>query len=198
VWVAAGGACTVGLVAALVVAARETGDPPAASTTATTAGCDDRPYQPSGQSQPAPGTDGDACLPGFEDYDEAAANGCEAADDGLQDDAPFDDDAIEGTIVPRDDVDTFAMRVGDGRQLLCDGRFTVTLTAPAGVALRLEVLDGDEVLGLATSADGVPGVVRLDEPECLFDDSGTLTARVAPVGSDRTAEPYLLERRGSF
>ena len=33
-------------------------------------------------------------------------------------------DPIEGTIVPRDDVDTFAMAVGDGSQLLCDGRFT--------------------------------------------------------------------------
>jgi hypothetical protein len=198
VWVVAGLAATVGLIAAVVVAARETGDPPAASTTSTTRGCEDRPYQPCGQASPAPGTDGDACLPGFEDYDEDPANGCEAADDGLPDDAAFDEDAIEGTIVPRDDVDTFAMQVGDGRQLLCDGRLTVTLTAPPGVALRLEVLDGDEVLGQATSADGVPGVVRLDEPECLFDDSATLTARVSPVGSDRTAAPYLLERRGSF
>ena len=41
-------------------------------------------------------------------------------------------DPIEGTIVPRDDVDTFAMAVGDGSQLLCDGRFTVRLTAPDG------------------------------------------------------------------
>ncbi len=147
---------------------------------------------------PAPNTDGDACLTGFEDYDADAGQRLRGRRDGLADDAPFDGEAIEGTIVPRDDVDTFAMEVGDGRQLLCDGRFTVTLTAPAGVTLRLEVLDGDEVLGQATSADGVAGVVRLDEPECLFDDSGTLTARVSPIGSDRTAEPYLLERRGSF
>ena len=46
--------------------------------------------------------------------------------------------------MPRDDVDTFAMAVGDGSQLLCDGRFTVRLTAPAGMTLLLEVLDDDE------------------------------------------------------
>ena len=53
-------------------------------------------------------------------------------------------------------------------------------------------------LGEATSADGVAGSVSISEPECLFDDSGTLTARVSPIGSDRSAAPYLLERRGSF
>ncbi|MGH9275591.1 MAG: hypothetical protein ACRDZU_13170, partial [Acidimicrobiales bacterium] len=156
------------------------------------------PYQPCGQTVPAPNTDGASCLPGFEDYDGQADNGCEAAPDGLADNVPFDDDSLEATIVPRDDVDTFAMDVDDGRQLLCDGRFTVTLTAPPGVSLRLEVLDRDEVLGQATSADGVAASVTLNEPECLFDDSGTLTARVSPIGSDRTAAPYLLERRGSF
>jgi hypothetical protein len=66
------------------------------------------------------------------------------------------------------------------------------------VTLRLEVLEGDEVLGQTTSADGVPAAVTLRERECLFDDSTTLTARVSPIGSDRTAAPYRLERRGSF
>ena len=59
--------------------------------------------------------------------------------------------------MPRDDVDTFAMDVGDGYQLLCDGSFTVTITAPAGMTIRLEVLDGDEVVDEATSADGITG-----------------------------------------
>ena len=45
--------------------------------------------------------------------------------------------------MPRDDVDTFAMDVGDGSQLLCDGRFTVRLTAPEGMTLLLEVLDDE-------------------------------------------------------
>jgi hypothetical protein len=197
IWAVAGGVGTTAVLAAVLVAARETGDPPLTTTTTATTACVGLPYQPCGQTSPAPNTDGQACLTGFEDYDEAAENGCEAAPDGLADDTAFDE-SIEGTIVPRDDVDTFAMEVKDGRQLLCDGRFTVTLTAPAGVSLRLEVLGGGDVLGQATSADGVAASVTLDEPQCLFDDSGTLTARVSPIGSDRTAAPYLLERRGSF
>jgi hypothetical protein len=105
---------------------------------------------------------------------------------------------VQATIVPRDDVDTFTMPVGDGYQLLCDGRFTVTLTAPAGMTVRLEVLDGEEVLGQTTSADGVPASVRLGDPGCLSSDATTLTARVSPIGSDRTGAPYTLERSGSF
>lgn len=197
VWAVTGGVGTAAVLAAVLVATRETGDPPTSPTTTPATDCVALPYQPCGQTTPAPNTDGEACLAGFEDYDTQAENGCEAAPDGLADDAPFDE-TIEATIVPRDDIDTFAMEVGDGRQLLCDGRLTVTLTAPAGVSLRLEVVDGDEVLGQATSADGVPASVTLREPECLFDDSGTLTARVSPIGSDRTAAPYRLERRGSF
>ncbi len=198
VWAASAGIGSMALVAAVLVASRETGDAPAPTTTTSpTTECAALPYQPCGQAEPAPNTDGRACLEQFEDYDAEPDNGCEAAPDGLADDTPVGR-SIEGTIVPRDDVDTFAMRVGDGRQLLCDGRFEVTLTAPAGVSLRLEVLDGDRVLGQATSADGVAATVTLHEPECLFDDSGTLTARVSPIGSDRTGAPYLLERRGSF
>jgi hypothetical protein len=107
-------------------------------------------------------------------------------------------DPIEGTIVPRDDVDTFSMAVGDGSQLLCDGRFTVRITAPAGMTLLLEVIDGDEVLGETISAGGVPGTVTLREQECLFSEARTLTARVSPSGSDRTGGRYVLERSGSF
>jgi hypothetical protein len=191
-----GVAGVVAAVAAIAVGARETGDRAAAPTTTTEAPCTALPYQPCG-SPVAPNTDGARCLEDFEDYDADTANGCEAAPDGLADGTPLTDE-IEATIVPRDDVDTFAMEVGDGAQLLCDGRLTVTITAPAGVALRLEVLDGGEVLGQTTSADGVAAAVTIREPECLVDDATTLTARVSAVGSDRTAAAYLLERRGSF
>ena len=201
-WVAGGAAGVVALVGAVVVAARDTGSAPRPPTTepSTTEGCTDLPYQPCGAARPAPGTDGRRCLTGFEDYDEVAANGCEAAEDGLVDGAALPEGAppVEGTIVPRGDVDTFAMEVGDGAQLLCDGRFTVTLTAPAGMTLRLEVLDGDDVLGQATSADGVPASVQLQEQQCFTSDATTLTARVSPIGSDRTGDPYVLERSGSF
>jgi hypothetical protein len=196
-WAVTGGVGIAAVLAALLVAARETGSPPLTTTTTASTECVGLPYQPCGQAAPAPNTDGTACLPDFEDYDGAADNGCEAAPDGLADGAPLED-SIEATTVPRDDVDTFSMEVDDGRQLLCDGRLTVTLTAPAGVSLRLEVLEGDTVLGQTTSADGVAASVTLEEPECLFDDSSTLIARVSPIGSDRSAAPYLLERRGSF
>jgi hypothetical protein len=201
-WAAAGGLAVTALLAGLIVAARETGEPrsSASSSTSTTEGCTDLPYQPCGAAEPAPGTDGRRCLPEFEDYDEDPANGCEAAGDGLADGAEFPADAepIDATIVPRDDVDTFAMPVGDGSQLLCDGRFNVRLTAPQGMTLLLEVLDGEEVLGETTSAEGVTGTVTLREQECLFSEARTLTARVSPIGSDRTAGSYRLERSGSF
>ena len=162
--------------------------------------CTALPYQPCGQATPAAGTDGRACLAGFEDYDEDAANGCEAADDGLPDEVPFPEGAaaMTGTIVPRDDVDTFAMDVGDGYQLLCDGSFTVTITAPAGMTIRLEVLDDGEVVDEVTSADGIPAQVTLGDPDCLFSDARTLTARVSPIGTDRTGDTYTIDRTGSF
>ncbi|MEX2292770.1 MAG: serine/threonine-protein kinase [Acidimicrobiales bacterium] len=203
VWVGVAILSTVAMLAGVLVASQETADPVALTTTtdrpATTA-CAALPYQPCGASQPAAGTDGTHCLPDFADYDEDATNGCEATGDGLADNTPFPEGAepIRGTIVPRDDVDTFAMAVGDGYQLLCDGQFTVTLTAPAGMTLRLEVLDGEEVLGQTTSADGVPASVRLRERECLGSDARELTAQVSPIGSDRAAAPYRLERSGSF
>jgi len=197
VWAGAGGLAAAGAVAALAVSARETEAPPTTASTSSTEACTDLPYQPCGQAEPAPGTDGRRCLEGFDDYDEDPANGCEAVPDGLADGTPLTE-RIEGTIVPRDDVDTFAVEVRDERQLLCDGELRLTLTAPAGVTMRLEVLEDGEVLGQATSADGVPASVTLGEPECLFDDGTTLQARVSAIGSDRTAEPYRLERRGSF
>ena len=118
----------------------------------------------------------------------------------LPDNADFPEGApaIHATIVPRDDVDTFAMDVGDGYQLLCDGTFSVVITAPREMTVRLEVLDGDEVVEQVTSADGIPARIRLGDPDCLFSDARTLTARVSPIGSDRTAGEYVLERSGSF
>ena len=48
-------------------------------------------------------------------------------------------------------------------------RFTVTLTAPEGMTLRLEVLDGDEVARTRPPAPTAsPPPVELGEPDCLF------------------------------
>ena len=200
-WAAAGGLGVTALVAAVVVSVRETGEGPAATATPTTATpCDGRPFQPCGQAEPAPGTDGDRCLVNFADYDEDPSNGCEAKADGLADTTEFPEGAnpIRGTIVPRADVDAFAMPVGDGAQFLCDGTFRVTITAPQGMTVRLELIDGDELLGETTSADGVPSTVQLDEQDCFVSEARTLTARVSPIGTDRTGGEYTLARSGSF
>jgi hypothetical protein len=171
--------------------------PAAVPAPPTTAPCVPLPYRPCGGVD-APNTDGVRCTAGFEDYDGDPATGCEAGPDGLPDGTPLVD-RIEGTIVPRDDVDRFTVEVEDRWQLLCDGVLTLTLTAPEGMALRLEVLDraGERLLGEAIST-GEPAEVSLPEPSCFQDDSTTLQAVVSPVGSDRVGDPYLLERRGSW
>ena len=108
--------------------------------------------------------------------------------------------SMHGTIVPPDDVDTFAMEVGDGSQLLCDGRFTVTITAPAGMTLRLEVLDGEDLARRRPPAPTAsPAASPSANPDCLFDDSphphgAGLPDRDRPQRSTT----YLLERAGSF
>src|SRR5688572_4411824 len=58
VWAAGAGVAVAALLAAVIVASRETGDASPATTTEGTAPCKDLPYQPCGASSPAPGTDG--------------------------------------------------------------------------------------------------------------------------------------------
>ena len=158
--------------------------------------CTPLPYQPCG-GPPAPFTDGHACTALHADYDAIAANGCEAAPDTLADGSPLARE-VSANLVPADDVDTFAMRVVDRFQLFCDGLLRVTLTAPAGTAQRLDVMNAaGHVLGSATSADGARAIASVREPSCGGDDSGTLTARVSTVHG-LSAQLYLLERSGSF
>lgn len=166
------------------VAAKAVGEP----------ACTPLPYQPCGRPA-APGTDGRACIDDRADYDGDAANGCEAVPD-LVDGTPLG--VVEATIVPADDVDEYPVEVADHFHLTCDGTIRFDLTAPAGTSLRLEVLDGGDRLGTVTSSDGVTASLQLREPRCMGDDATTLTARVTPVGSDRSAEPYRLERTGSW
>jgi hypothetical protein len=160
-----------------------------------TAPCVPLPYQPCGAA-PAPGTDGERCVDDRADYDGEAANGCEAVPDGV-DGTPLG--AVEATVVPAGDVDEYPVEVADHFHFACDGTVTFDLTAPPGMALRLEVRHDDgTLLGESTSADGVTSRLRLREPQCMGDDAATLTARVAPVGPDRSGEAYRLERTGSW
>lgn len=178
---------------AVAVSSRDTTRP---RSTTTTTECVALPYRPCGLGL-APNTDGRACLPTFADYDRDPLTGCEAQADPLPDGAALTD-RLRTNIVPGDDVDTFSVAIEDDAQLLCDGKLTLTLTAPAETSLHLEILDGAKVLRETTSSDGIPASLSLHEPSCFTDDTTTLRARVAPIGSYRSAEPYLLERRGSF
>ena len=168
------------------------------ATTTTAPPCTDLPYQPCG-SGPAPGTDGTRCLPGRDDYDGDAANGCEAVADAMADGTLLES-GVAGTanLVPRDDVDVWRYEVADRFQLLCDGAVRITFSAAPGVAQQLEVRDGDEVVATASSANATPVTLRLDEPDCGGDDATTLELVVSSVGSDRTAEAYELQVSGSY
>jgi hypothetical protein len=160
------------------------------------ADCVDMPYQPCGQSGPAPFTDGTECLDDHDDYDGAWENGCEAAPDD-QDGRPLDE-VVRANIVPADDVDTYPMEVEDHLHLLCDGQVVLTLEAPPGIVLSLEVYDNDEPVDSAISSPEAPATITLGETECGGDDKTTLDVMVRPVNTDRVATDYVLTRTGSF
>jgi Protein kinase domain len=158
--------------------------------------CETAPYQPCGQEQPAPFTDGRQCIDDHADYDADLANGCEAA--------PIDEDdqelvdVVEGNIVPADDVDSFSVEVEDKLQILCDGVLEFQLEAPPGIVLGLEVRDSSGIIDQATGVHGTPAVIRLDEQRCGGNDATTLDVVVRPIGSDRVADAYRLTRDGDF
>ena len=100
--------------------------------------------------------------------------------------------------MPADDIDTYPMEVEDHLQLLCDGQVDLTLEAPPGVVLRLEVRDSEGIITEATASAGTPGVITLAEQECGADDKEILEVVVRAIGSDRVADDYVLTRTGSF
>ncbi len=159
-----------------------------------------RPCRPDGTHGPnAPNTDGRRCREGFEDYDGDTENGCEAEPDGLDDPIELTDEMgeVAATIVPRDDVDRFVLPVDDGFSLTCDGAVTVTLTAPPGMPLEMEVRRANgNVTARGTSAGGRPTSVRVRE-ECGTSD-GDLTVTVRPADDSRVGDVYTLAREGSF
>jgi len=166
------------------------------ATPTTEPPCAPLPYQPCGRP-PAPNTDGRACTGSSADYDRDRANGCEAVPDRVEGQELVD--RLAATIVPADDVDRFPLEVDDAGDLLCNGRLRITLVAPPGTSLRLALLDDEEQLvAETTSADGVPGELSVEDPECFRDDGGLYVAEVSAIGSDRSAESYVLTRRGGF
>ncbi len=201
-WLVVGAALAALLVVLGVRAAlSDDGTEPVAATTTTAsttteAPCQPLPYRPCGGTD-APNTDGRACLDDYADYDDLATNGCEAEPDGI--DGTTLEDRLTATLVPRDDVDRYPLRVADEGDLLCNNTLRLRITAPTGMTVRLELVDdGDEVVAETVSASGVPGELAVSDPRCFQSDAGDYTAVVRPSGTDRTGEPYVLERSGSF
>jgi hypothetical protein len=178
------------------------GAPP---TTVPTTACIGLPFQPCGGA-PAPNTDGSACLANFFDVDQDPANGCEVRGDGLN--GTTFDRLITANLVPADAVDRYPFRVDhDSNPItgilgnpLCNNVLQVTLTAPLGASMRIEVLDpSDAVLESAVSTDGVAATARVSQPGCFIDDADLdLVAQVSWVGSARTGDDYTLTRKGSW
>jgi hypothetical protein len=162
----------------------------------TTTACVDRPYQPCGQAEPAPGTDGDACVAPRVDHDEDPTNGCEAEPDEI-DDVELTDGRIEGTIVPVGDVDKVLVPLPDRWQLLCDARVRLSLTAPDGLDLEMQIFDDGRDIGTITTPAGETTVAEMREPSCAQNDSTTLEVIIRGV-SGRSNEPWILEKEGSW
>ncbi len=189
-----------GLVAVLASRDGNGGALPAPTRPATsiTAPCRDTEYQGCGQP-PAPNTDGKVCLDHFADYDGDRTNGCEAEPDDHTD---GDELINEGraNLVPDDDVDEWSLPVADRFNPRADGKVTVTLTAPAGVSQTVTVRsESGTVLAEGASADGRTVTLVIKEPGGFFtNDAQTLTIVVASVGTDRSAEHYVLTESGDF
>jgi len=164
----------------------------------TTTACVALRYRPCGAAA-APGTDGRRCIGERVDLNDDPADGCEAVPDGLADGTVLEDE-LSANLVPADDVDTYALDVDDGFQVLCDGRITLTLTAPPATTMRLVLRDpDDEVRGEAVSADGLPGELVFRERDCGGDEGGTYAVTVSLVaGSAPSAEDYTLTESGSL
>jgi hypothetical protein len=183
-----------------------TPDPTVAPTTAlaatvpTTVPCEDQAYRPCGAPM-APFTDGMKCIASHADYDDDHRNGCEAAPDAM--DGQTLTTPLQANLVPATDSDRYRFHVTDQPDLRCDGTVRVTLTAPAGASMHLDLQygndnDGYTTVESTTSSDGKSATVSLAEPNCFGDDSTDLVAQVSWQGPRRTAATYRLERSGSF
>jgi hypothetical protein len=228
-WTSAAIGATIGAVATVAVligvtvaitrddggAAQAAGVP--TPTTVPVAPCEDQPYKPCG-GEPAPFTDGVQCTSDHGDYDGDPVNGCEAAPVVVDPDALDRGQVVSANLVPGTDIDRYGFHVIDNWHLSCDGEVTVTLTAPKGASMHLEVLEGPATgasggvgteaaglssLGGATSTDGKAASVVLPEPNCLDgiigpDDATDLVARVSWADDRRTDANYRLTVTGSY
>ncbi len=213
-------ATVLALVAITALVARSSSDAEAAQAATTAPStvpvdlCQDQPYKPCG-GEPAPFTDGVACIADHGDYNGDPTDGCEAAPVVIDPDTLRDGRAVSANLVPDTDIDRYGFHVIDAFHWTCDGTVEVTLTAPKGASMHLEVLQGslgangnDPVampsLGGVTSTDGKSATLRLQEPTCFdgpfatVDDATEMVARVSWADDRRTAANYRLTVAGSY
>jgi hypothetical protein len=219
-----GAVATVAVLLAVSLAVARSGDAGSAeaasvTTTVPAPPCEDQPYKPCG-GEAAPFTDGVQCVADHADYDGDAVNGCEAAPVVADPDALRDDQVVSANLVPTTDIDRYGFHVVDNFHWTCDGTVTITLTAPKGASMHLEVLKGSIAGGPGgagseapllplddggvTSSDGKAASVTLREPNCLDggllgdDDATDLVARVSWADDRRTDANYRLTVTGSY
>jgi hypothetical protein len=167
-----------------------------AATATTMPACTPLPFQPCGQPVAA-NTDGWSCLPGYADFNQVAADGCEAHSDyqaGVELSAR---QPVSANLVPADAVDTFRTHVSDDIWNLCEGRVRVTLTAAPGTSDQVQLLWNGKVIASAVSVAGQPATASASEPSCFAGDSGWLSVVVSSV-SGQSANDFRLTRSGSW
>ena len=187
-WPLIASAVTAGalLAAAGVVVATGTGPARVASAPPPSA-CAPEPYQPCGAPGPAPHTNGWTCLPGWYNLDGSASDGCESHSDYSPGTVLTDRAPVRANLVPPNTTDSFPTHVAGHALDLCWGALHVTLTAPAGTAERLQVLQGTTVVASALSADGTPATASVAKPSCFGSDSEELTVTVTGVAATGAA-----------
>jgi tRNA A-37 threonylcarbamoyl transferase component Bud32 len=158
--------------------------------------CTPLPFQPCGQAA-APNTDGQSCLPGYADFNQVAADGCEAHSDyqaGVELSAR---QPVSANLVPADATDTFRTYVADNAWDLCRGKFRVTLAAPAGTTDQVQLMKDGKVIASAVSIEGRAATASANEPSCFQDDSGWVTVVVSSLAGQSSAD-FRLTRSGSW
>ena len=162
----------------------------------TVQACTPLVYQRCGQP-PAPFTDGNACVAGHADYNGIAADGCEATSDYVAGTELTAHQTVRANLVPADAVDSFRTYVHGNLLNFCTGQFKVTVTAPPGVADRVDLLDGTRVLASAVSRDGRPATAGAGKPSCFSAGSTWLTVRVS-AEQGTSAGDFQLTRSGGW
>jgi hypothetical protein len=106
------------------------------------------------------------------------------------------DRPIATNLVPATDIDRYAFHIDDNLDLLCNGSLTVTLTAPKGAAMHLDLLQAPSWAPPPPRADGrarsCSRTVLLGRRRLRPDGAGHLEQRRPPAAN------YRLERSGSF